>query len=424
MKRTTILCWGISCVLVAALGCARDRSAASKNNTVGHRSEAKPSNQQSTMVPNRFIEFAAAGDLDALRKAVAENSNAVHSKWTRRRKASPHVDDDTALHLASKNGHLQVVQFLLEHQAAASAANVTGDTPLHYAANAPIARALLKAGATVDAAGNLGRTPLHHAQDRDVAEALLKAGANVHHTAPNGDTPFLGAAKNGRIEVARLLMERGAATDVKPGNKCGPLTWAVTNQHLEMVRFLLDNGVKVDQKNRLCDPLVEAVEKKDQPALAQLLIARGADARVKVKHPSDPTLLHWAVSYGGKAKIVDLLLDAGVPIDATTGERDAGSFQYPLAGGRTALHLAAERGYFAAAKRLIERGANVRAQTTAGATPLELAEKVAKPKPQEIVQGTPSQVESWNDSERRGEEQRQANRRKIAALLRKKLGNP
>ena len=58
----------------------------------------------------------------------------------------------TALYFASLNGHLQVVQLLLEKSADTDIANKSGQTPLHVAQTPEIAQALLDAGCDIYAA--------------------------------------------------------------------------------------------------------------------------------------------------------------------------------------------------------------------------------------------------------------------------------
>jgi ankyrin repeat protein len=55
----------------------------------------------------------------------------------------------TALYFASLNGHLEVVQLLLEKRADTDVANKSGQTPLHVAQTPEIAQALLDAGCDV-----------------------------------------------------------------------------------------------------------------------------------------------------------------------------------------------------------------------------------------------------------------------------------
>ena len=68
----------------------------------------------------------------------------------------------TALYFSSLNGHLEVVQMLLEKNADANVANRSGQTPLHVAQTPEIANALLDAGCDEHATNKVRGTAFRH----------------------------------------------------------------------------------------------------------------------------------------------------------------------------------------------------------------------------------------------------------------------
>ncbi|XP_061672890.1 ankyrin repeat domain-containing protein 39 [Syngnathoides biaculeatus] len=75
----------------------------------------------------------------------------------------------TALHYASRNGHLTVSEFLLEYGACVSPRTPGGGTPLHRAAfcgHVDIVRLLLRHKADPMASDDDGATPLHKAAEQ------------------------------------------------------------------------------------------------------------------------------------------------------------------------------------------------------------------------------------------------------------------
>ena len=100
------------------------------------------------------------------------------------------------LHWASWNGHLKVVQLLLEEVADIKAADKDGRTPLYSAlwnGHLEIVQLLLEKGADVNAADKNGSTPLHRASESghlEIVRLLLKEGADVKAANEGGSTPL------------------------------------------------------------------------------------------------------------------------------------------------------------------------------------------------------------------------------------------
>ncbi len=86
----------------------------------------------------------------------------------------------------------------------------------------------------------------------------------------------------------------------------------------------------------------------NNPATVRALVAAGADVDARFTGPHHETPLHWAAS-SDDVEVLDALLDAGADIEATGAV---------IAGG-TPLTDAVAFGQWAAARRLVERGAHV-----------------------------------------------------------------
>jgi hypothetical protein len=106
---------------------------------------------------NTPLHYAALWGLHSTAEfLVIEHSQDVHSRGL--------TDNVTPLHLASRNGHVEVAWFLLQHGADSTAKNKGGETPLHLAAlrgQAEVAFMLIRHGADVTVQNNVGETPLH-----------------------------------------------------------------------------------------------------------------------------------------------------------------------------------------------------------------------------------------------------------------------
>jgi RNA polymerase sigma factor (sigma-70 family) len=152
----------------------------------------------------RTIQFFIAvriGDIANVRVYLDQDPAllAMHERWdeaTALRFGMPIVSTFTALHRATYNDDMALVELLLERRAEVDARTRTGQTPLHLAVQldyrAIVAR-LLAGAANPNAATDLGLTPLHYAVilgRPGLAQALLAAGADDSIADMHGRTPL------------------------------------------------------------------------------------------------------------------------------------------------------------------------------------------------------------------------------------------
>lgn len=118
----------------------------------------------------------------------------------------------TALHVATAHDRADIVQLLLQHDAAVNACSDGGWTPLHNACDKgceAIVRILLRAGSQINSQLLNGVTPLHLAAQgghTEVVECLLERPDLRRRVRDNfGSTPFLRAAQFKRRDIVLLL---------------------------------------------------------------------------------------------------------------------------------------------------------------------------------------------------------------------------
>jgi len=122
----------------------------------------------------------------------------------------------TALMGAGNEGHLDVVNWLLENGANLEAKDNQGWTALTWAANAgqtEIVVSLIKAGASLEAKDNLGWTALTcaaNAGQTEIVASLIKAGAYLDAASTSGLTPLMAAAFKGHEDSIKTLLKNGA----------------------------------------------------------------------------------------------------------------------------------------------------------------------------------------------------------------------
>jgi uncharacterized protein len=307
--------------------------------------------------------------LFAVRNAHAETAVALLKRGANVNDVAP--DGSSALSVAAVNAYFELASVLLEHGANPNLPDPRG-SPLHTVAW------LRKPGA--DGAAGVGNTPVGTPQQTgnvtaiQLARKLLEHGANPNtrvewneprfgkeggtaRNPPNirlgrhlisyrGATPFYVAAKNGDIELMRLLIEFkadptittltgvtplmvAAGLDTWEGETPGPFTGVPEAERLEAVKFAVSLGADVNARANFGDyPMEGDVEY---------------------------TLLYYPHN-------IDKLLDLGV------GD--------PRWNGSTPIIGAIMSNQTSIVQYLVDQGADVRAKTTLGWTPLNVAEGV------------------------------------------------
>ncbi len=153
---------------------------------------------------------AYEGDLKKVKEIIDRDPNQINVQ---------DVQGFTPLHLASGKGHIEIVEFLLNHGADTELEICTGDTPLTLATRFAgggkyeTIKALLEHGAMVDHKGLLGQTALHHAtiySGEKAINLLISYGADVNARGEYQITPLHKAAMHNKIEAAKVLVENGA----------------------------------------------------------------------------------------------------------------------------------------------------------------------------------------------------------------------
>ncbi|ESZ93142.1 hypothetical protein SBOR_6469 [Sclerotinia borealis F-4128] len=269
----------------------------------------------------------------------------------------------TAMHYAASNGHVELVQLLIDAGADASISQSDDNRnmPLELAArkgHEKVVSLLLKKGADIDG-DSVGANALQAAARagmKDMVRFLLRAGAAVN--APNrikGDA-LQTAASEGRIEIVKLLLEYGATFQEHENSLFGnPLSAAAHKGSYKLVELFLEMGISINLSGgRYGNPLQSAVNAQHlHPNIdfIRYLVSKGAD--VNVQGGQDGSALQAAVSRHGRPlkphmlEIVHLLLKKGADVNIGGG----------AVGG--VLQAAAANGHDELVQLFIDSGASI-----------------------------------------------------------------
>uniref|UniRef100_A0A672QNT7 Ankyrin 3 n=1 Tax=Sinocyclocheilus grahami TaxID=75366 RepID=A0A672QNT7_SINGR len=270
----------------------------------------------------------------------------------------------TPLHLAAREGHQEIAALLLEQGTSLSAATKKGFTPLHVAAKygqLEVANLLLQKKAVPDAAGKTGLTPLHvaaHYDNQRVALLLLDQGASPHSAAKNGYTPLHIAAKKNQLEIGTTLLEYGAECNTVTRQGISPLHLAAQEGSVDLVSLLLTKQANVNMGNKNGLTPLHMAAQDDRSGVVEVLLNQGAEIDAQTK--SGYTPLHVACHYGN-IKMANFLLENQAKPNAKTKN------------GYTPLHQAAQQGHTHIINMLLQYGASPNELTVNGNTALSIA---------------------------------------------------
>ncbi|KAL8889355.1 MAG: hypothetical protein Q9192_006031 [Flavoplaca navasiana] len=224
---------------------------------------------------------------------------------------------------AARNGHVSVVQLLLDRRADISAKNHEGVTALYWAANcghSDTVDLLLRNKANCKPRDKVGWTSLHRAAyngHTGVVRTLLDNGANIEATDTTKWTALMRTATTGNVALTRLLLSKSAKSTARDMGGKDVRKRTTAEQHCTK-----PPGMAIALLSDVCSKRVHIRMKLTMRARPHCIKLRGAATLCSRSSSLSmvPTLIlgtemakhhvHQAAS-GGSIAVVNMLLDSG-----------------------------------------------------------------------------------------------------------------
>ena len=162
----------------------------------------------------------------------SKNDDMILVKLSLEKGADIHVNNNEPLKVAGKNGHFNIIKFLVEN-----GANVQDDV---------LGSAIWR--------GNL-----------DIVKYLVNHGADVHE---RNDLTLAWASSSGNLNIVKYLLDHGV--DIHANDDMA-ISWASSQGHLNVVKYLVSRGANIHTPGTLYHAHL-----KNQSEVVDYLISQGA----------------------------------------------------------------------------------------------------------------------------------------------------
>lgn len=186
--------------------------------------------------PSALVDAATLGYVESVQKLLdlGINPNA------------PSVFQNTALCKAARNGHLDVVNVLLERGADPDLVGEKSDVRLLAAYDGPFIYKLLDNGARSPGKPLSALVEAVKLGDLAIVKALLAHGADPDAHQQTDLSALSRAVDSGRFDIVKTLLTNGASPDKSPD----VLVKAVISKQWEIIKILLANGARPDTPDK------------------------------------------------------------------------------------------------------------------------------------------------------------------------------
>lgn len=248
-------------------------------------------------------------------------------------------NQETALHVAARNGHKACIELLHKKKADLNAFTKSGETALYIALKANQAEAAL---------------------------ALIAFGAHTSlRNGPNSETSLHAVVMGQMRDMVKPLIDSKSDRNAQTKASQSPLYIALILGELGIARQLLQAGVHVNQRNGLdYETPLHVAARLGQEEIVQWLVERGAERDPVTRSGETPLFMAFFAKHFG---VVQTLLQAKANANAKNGPE-----------GKAILHLAAENDLVSWIQVLADLKADLNIQTNTRKSAIQLAAEQQK----------------------------------------------
>ncbi|XP_064401864.1 uncharacterized protein LOC135347761 isoform X3 [Halichondria panicea] len=267
---------------------------------------------------SQFFNAARVGDKKALKRFIKQSQGFdINSHYSRNK--------DTALIIAAREGHKDVMKELIASGAEIDRCNCKRDTALILAVREgrlTVIKEILAAKSKVDVnqINSEGQTALMVASTtgrKDIVQKLLSHGATVNMQDNGGNTALIIASVAGYPMAVADLISSGALVDQANYKGNTALIIAARNGSVAIVLTLLSSSASVDNVNHLgLSALMEAAIIGNVEVIREL-VSWGASLELVDKEGNSALLI---ASVQGHIVVARFLLSIGANLDHTNNE--------------------------------------------------------------------------------------------------------
>lgn len=240
---------------------------------------------------DKFSEYVENNNLDGLIEIYSRGGVDINYKNDNR---------STYLHIASDNGNLDIVKFLISKGCNMYEVDNNGITALDTAViynNLNIVEFFISLGIPVEDSEEHSESALHMAcaqGNLEMIKLLLKNGADINKLDENLNTVLHHAATNpDNCEVIQFLIDRGVDVDAQNNKNVTPLFGAMFYKSLENVKCLLENGANINNEDLDGNKVVHIAVLSGSVDILKILIKNNVDISLKNNRGFSP--LYYAI---------------------------------------------------------------------------------------------------------------------------------